>query len=154
MSASISVRAAWPGDIGLIRMLDAEARGPAKAQALTRQIGFGMSWIGEIDGVGAAYAIVTPSFFTRPFVERVFVAEPFRRKGLASAILQRCESAYHSNELYISANASHASMRAVLAKAEYQDSGVILGLDDGDPELIYVKRRTPNLTFVKFRAQA
>jgi GNAT superfamily N-acetyltransferase len=154
MSSSITVRAAWPGDLGVIRMLDADARGPAKSQAMSKQIAQGMSWIGEIDGVAAAYAIVTPSFFARPFVERIFVAEPFRRRGIATAILERCESAYHSNEVYISANASNGAMRAVLAKIEYQDSGVILGLDDRDPELVYVKRRAPNLTFVKFRAQA
>jgi len=154
MNGSITVRAAWPGDVGVIRMLDAEARAPTKSQAIAKQIALGMSWIAEIDGVAAGYAIVTPSFFARPFVDRVFVAEPFRRRGLATAILERCESAYQSNEVYISANASNGAMRAVLAKIEYQDSGVILGLDDGDPELVYVKRRAPNLTFVKFRAQA
>lgn len=154
MSASISVRAAWPGDIGVVRMLDVDTRAAITSQALAKQIGLGMSWIGEVNGVAAGYAIVTPSFFSRPLVERIFVAEPFRRKGLATAILQRCETAYESNEVFISANASNGPMRAVLAKAEYRDSGVILGLEEGDPELVYVKRRAPNLTFVKFRAQA
>ena len=154
MSASISVRAAWPGDIGVVRMLDADMRAPGKPLAASKQIALGMSWIGEVDGMAAGYAIVSPSFFARPFVERIFVGEPFRRKGVATAILQRCENAYHSNEIYISANASNGAMRTLLARAEYQDSGVILGLAGGDPELVYVKRRTPDLTFVKFRAQA
>ena len=41
--------------------------------------------------------------------------------------------------IYISTNLSNLPMQSLLAKLGYRLSGVIHHLDEGDPELVYVK---------------
>ena len=42
-------------------------------------------------------------------------------------------------KLFTSTNRSNAPMQSLLAKLGYRPSGVIENLDEGDPELVYMK---------------
>ena len=43
-------------------------------------------------------------------------------------------------KLFTSINLSNLGMQSLLAKSGYELSGVIHNLDEGDPELVYLKR--------------
>ena len=51
----------------------------------------------------------------------------------------------------MSTNASNTAANALFAKAGFEGSGIVYNLDPGDPELIYVKHRQPQLTFIPHR---
>jgi GNAT superfamily N-acetyltransferase len=98
-----------------------------------------MSWIGERAGRPAGYGILSRKFFSREFVELLFVSEDQRRKGVGTSILKAIEDTVGKDRLFTSTNESNAPMRALLEKCGYQPSGKIDNLDPGDPELVYVK---------------
>ena len=50
------------------------------------------------------------------------------------------ESLCRTPKLFTSTNLSNLPMQSLLAKLEYQLSGVIHNLDEGDPEIVYFKR--------------
>ncbi len=51
---------------------------------------------------------------------------------LRHAIAQRGQ-----RKLFTSTNASNIAMQRLLVASSFIDSGIVHGLDDGDPELIY-----------------
>lgn len=78
-------------------------------------------------------------FFGRDFVALVDVKESARRQGLASALLQAAETGATTGRLFTSTNQSNHPMRALLAARGYLEAGVIDFLDEGDPEIVYMR---------------
>ena len=62
-----------------------------------------------------------------------------RREVERSALVRACESDCVAPKLFVSTNESNLPMQALLAKLDYAPSGRVENLDEGDPELIYVK---------------
>jgi len=140
------LRPAVQSDVAAIAAIDAACGSPQdvhRAALVPELLKFDMSWIAEGDGAAAGYAIVSRRFFSRPFVELLAIAPASRRKGLGTALMARCESAHDGDILFTSTNESNAAMRALLAKAGYQASGIIYNLDPGDPELVFAKFTPP-----------
>lgn len=96
-------------------------------------------WVVDRGDAVAGYGVLTTNFFARDFVELVFVAEEYRRKGIGDAILDTIERARRADRLFTSTNESNAAMRALLEKRGYKPSGRIENLDPGDSELVFVK---------------
>lgn len=94
------------------------------------------------DGAGqiVGCAICDRQFFGRPFLSRVFVAAPHRRRGVASHLVRRFEAQAAGQTVFTSTNISNAPARSLFAALGYMESGVIFNLDPGDPELVLVKR--------------
>jgi GNAT superfamily N-acetyltransferase len=84
--------------------------------------------------------IVEPSFFGRPFISLVFVEESARRSGVGSALMSAAEVMCAGKDLFTSTNVSNHAMQMMLQKRGYVSAGVVLHLDPGDPELIFVKK--------------
>jgi len=146
MKSDFHLRAATIADAPLIAAVDQACEAPQDAHRVTLVpdlLKFGMSWIAEADGAPAGYAIVSRRFFSRRFVELLAVAPAFRRHGLGAALMDRCRAAGDGEALFTSTNQSNGPMRALLAKAGYEASGVIYNLDPGDPELVFVKFNPP-----------
>jgi GNAT superfamily N-acetyltransferase len=94
------------------------------------------------EGLIAGYGVLTKSFFQRPFIEMLLVAEEERRKGCGDALLARLESvASRAGEVWTSTNRSNKPMRRLLRKRGFVFCGRVSGLDAGDPELFYVKKK-------------
>ena len=127
--------------IGGIDAAAGVARAPHVPALIAELLAVGMSWIAEAAGAPAGYAIVSRRFFSRPFVELLAVDPAWRRQGFASALMERCERAHDGDRLFTSTNQSNLAMRALLAKAGFEPSGLIENLDPGDPELVFVKFR-------------
>jgi GNAT superfamily N-acetyltransferase len=111
----------------------------ARRDVLDSAIAARMCWLGERAGKPSGYGILSRKFFSRDFVELLYVSEDERRKGLGTALLRAIEDTITADRLFTSTNESNAPMRALLEKCGYRPSGKIDNLDPGDPELIFVK---------------
>jgi hypothetical protein len=150
---SAVIRPAWNADLANLRAIDPTLADLERSRAASRALGLGRSWVADVSGVTVGYALITFSFFGRPLVERMVVAEASRRRGIALALLRQCEAAHEGDRLFVTVPTSNAPMVRLLAKADFAGSGVIYNLNGGDPELVYVKIRSPSMTFVPFKAE-
>ena len=60
-------------------------------------------------------------------------------RGVALRLLQAAVTACDTAKLFTSTNQSNVAARRLMAKAGFVPSGMIENLDEGDPELVYVK---------------
>ncbi len=97
----------------------------------------------DVDGEIIGYMMPNYHFFGCGFVALLVVHPDYRRKGIGSDLMQYIESVCDSPKLFTSTNQSNKPMQALLAKLDYQRSGTIENLDEGDPELVYFKRIEP-----------
>ena len=135
-----AIRPASRADLPAMALADPKLESDAlRSRTVSEMLEVGMSWLAEADGRVAGYVIATAHFFSRPFIDLVVVADDARRKGIGTALMAQCEAAHDDDRLFTSTNESNAPMRALLARAGYQVSGVIENLDPGDPELVFVK---------------
>jgi ribosomal protein S18 acetylase RimI-like enzyme len=139
---SFELRKASPEDFAALPAADPRlTTDPLRAAEVKRLLALGESWVAEADGAVAGYVLVSGHFFSHPFVDLLVVSESQRRRGIGSALMNRCEEAHQKDRIFTSTNESNAPMRALLAKIGFQESGVIDNLDPGDPELVFVKLR-------------
>lgn len=81
------------------------------------------------------------NFFQLSFISLVIVSESERRKGYASSLLRYFERIAPTKKVFSSTNESNLPMHHVFAANGYTRSGIIENLDEGDPEIIYYKRK-------------
>ncbi|MDQ2305679.1 GNAT family N-acetyltransferase, partial [Pseudomonas aeruginosa] len=72
------------------------------------------------------------------------VAPDCRRRGIASALLRQARDDCRGDRLFTSCNRSNLPMRRLLEREGFQPSGVIDNLDEGDPELVFVRFLAPS----------
>jgi ribosomal protein S18 acetylase RimI-like enzyme len=82
-------------------------------------------------------------FFGRDFVSLLRVAPAQRRQGAGRALLLAALGVEGSSSIFTSTNASNWPMRGLLESLEWTLSGTLEGLDEGDSELVFFKRRKP-----------
>lgn len=91
-------------------------------------------------GVALGFACLDHAcFFGRPFISLLVVHPEHRRHGVGTALLEPAERAAAGARLFTSTNISNAPMIRLLGKSGYTFCGHVVGLDPGDPELIYSK---------------
>ena len=95
----------------------------------------------EIDGFVITNA---RSFFGRDFVKLLVVSPTHRRSGIGSALLRAATATATTETIFSSTNESNAAMRALFMREGWTLSGVLTGIDEGDPELVFY--RTPEST--------
>ena len=93
-----------------------------------------------LGGTDAGGSLFNGSFFDRGFVWLIWVEEPFRRKGVASALMRRAERDCPSEDLFTSTNLSNIPVQRLFEKLGYTRTGMVENLDEGDPEIFYFKR--------------
>ena len=139
----LTTRTARPEDLPALRALDPlaatdVARRDHLAESLTAATCFVAT---DAHGRPIGYATFHHRFFGHGLIEFLVTHPAHRRQGVASALIQHCERhACQTPKLFTSTNRSNTPMRALLAKLGFTQTGTIDGLDEGDPELIYVKR--------------
>ncbi len=90
----------------------------------------------QLDGRLVGYAVTHRHFFGQPMLELVMVAPDFRRQGIGAQLIGAAISAADP-VLWTSTNQSNRPMQALLERLGFVRSGIIEGLDPGDPELVY-----------------
>jgi ribosomal protein S18 acetylase RimI-like enzyme len=76
-------------------------------------------------------------FFGQPMLELVMVGNVYRRQGIGEALVRHAISTAPGPTLWTSTNKSNVVMQALLERLGFDRSGIVEGLDEGDPELIY-----------------
>ena len=136
----MKLRSARVDDLVAVCALDPRTGGdPARRGRVHEAFRDGLGWVAEADGDLLGYAIAGPWFYGHPFLELLVVRESARRRGLGRALVREVEAHFAGAKLFTSTNQSNEPMQRLLASLGYTPSGVILNLDPGDPELVYVR---------------
>lgn len=135
------IQPAQPIDIDALCMLDHVALADEERRALIRHaVSAGECQLAVNDiGTILGYAMMNYSFFANGFVELLYTHADHRRKGVGAALMQHMETLCRTEKLFTSTNLSNLPMQSLLAHLGYRLSGVVHDLDEGDPELFYVK---------------
>lgn len=140
-STQMEIRPATPFDADAIRWFDEIARVDLSRRAcIDRSIDSGQCVVATVEGRAVAYAIFNYAFYVRGFVDTLYVQREFRHRGIGSALMRHIAAHCQTPTLFTSTNQSNAPMQTLLGKLGYERSGIIENLDEGDPELVYVKR--------------
>lgn len=81
------------------------------------------------------------AFFGRDFVKLLIVAPTHRRTGIGRALLEASVSRAGSETIFSSTNESNNAMRALFEHDGWTLSGVLDGIDEGDPEMVFFRAR-------------
>lgn len=114
--------------------------GNARREQLEASVADGRCFVADASGKLVGYGILSYEFFERGFIKMLYVTATTRRTGTGAGLLHCIEEACKTSTIFTSTNLSNLPMQSLLVKSGYQLSGVVEGLDEGDPELFYRKR--------------
>jgi GNAT superfamily N-acetyltransferase len=136
----LAVRRAVAADAARLRAIDPLAASDRdRHEFIGRAIAAGTCHVAAEDGALAGFAVSNRSFFHRPFIELVVVAEERRRRGVGMALVMHCVGLEAPDAVWTSTNESNGPMRRLLNAAGFIESGRVENLDAGDPELIFLR---------------
>ena len=141
---TVCVLIAGAGDAGAVcaidpRVLDTASRRPFIERAIAAR----ECLVAVDDNTVVGYAVFDHSFFEQPFVSLLHVDPQKRRRGIGTELMRHIESICAAEKLFTSTNASNAPMQGLCERLGFVRSGRIDNLDEGDPEIVYVKRLHP-----------
>ena len=137
-----SIRLATEDDIEVLCAFDpVDQEDSHRRDFIRRAVTSGNCSVTIVAGRAAAYGVLEYSFFDNGFISMLMVHPDYRRGGLGEALMRHMEAACRTPKLFTSTNLSNLPMQALLAKLGYLLSGVIHNLDEGDPELIYFRKK-------------
>ena len=137
----LSIRLAVNSDADELCALDDIAQHSADRLAfIRRSVAAATCFVAQAESI-AGYAVLEYSFYEQGFVSMLVVHADWRRRGVGTALMTYIESICRTDKLFTSTNLSNLPMQSLLARLGYRLSGVIQGLDEGDPELVYLKHR-------------
>jgi GNAT superfamily N-acetyltransferase len=132
------IRVARIDDVEAILAIDPESLGSAEEIAGLARSDFSLVAVEDAEIVG--FAGVKPGhFYGRDFLELLFVGEVHRRQGLGRSLVRGVIERATTTRVFTSTNESNAAMRSLLASEGWSRSGVLVGLDEGDPEHIFFR---------------
>lgn len=88
------------------------------------------------------FVIFNYHFFDQGWIELLIIKEEYTGKGIGTQVLDLICRQCKTDKIFTSTNNSNFRMQKALAKADFIFAGELDGLDDGDPELFYYKKRT------------
>jgi GNAT superfamily N-acetyltransferase len=138
---SLEIRAAGSDDIADLIAADPYAQINAIRRAqIAERVDAGHCFIAQRGGRIVGFCVLDRSWYDQFFIKLVAVAEAERRTGVGTAMIEHLIGLVPPGEkLWTSTNQSNAPMRALLPRLGFIESGRIDNLDEGDPELIFVR---------------
>lgn len=138
------IEQASSGDFEHIYELDETVRpGPSRRKFLAELCAHAGVAVARVDDVVRGYVFFDESFFGHFYVRLLLVHPDFRRRGLATALMRAAELDCQTEKIFTSTNQSNLPMQRLCDRLGFVKSGYIENLDEGDPELIYIKRLAP-----------
>jgi ribosomal protein S18 acetylase RimI-like enzyme len=139
LPAGIVIRPANTTDLAEILQIDPLAESSRdRRESIQSAVTAGFCHIAEKDTI-QGFTVLDYSFYGNGFISLLVVRPDCRRQGVASELVKYLESFCTTSKLFTSTNESNLPMQALLEKLCFQPSGIIYGLDEGDPELIFHK---------------
>ena len=133
----IYIKIATASDLQYILNID-----PFRRTNLIRHaIKCGDCYIAVYDGIIKGFAIMNYTFFHNGFIELLMVAKKYRQCGIGSVLLNHLFAVCKTQKLFTSTNRSNEPMRKLLENSGYTFCGQIDTLDEGDPELFFVRQK-------------
>ncbi len=137
----ISIRLAVESDAEILCSFDHVAIVEnERREFIRREIASGTCFVAVVDGDVIGYGVLNYTFYYNGCIDMLYVRSEHRRRGAGAALMRHMESLCKTPKLFTSTNLSNLRMQSLLAKLEYELSGVIHNLDEGDPEIVYFKR--------------
>ncbi|MGW1341057.1 N-acetyltransferase family protein [Kribbella sp. NPDC002412] len=84
------------------------------------------------------YVTIEYTFFEQGFVTMLMVDANVRRQGIGRLLLDAAKTSCTTPKLFTSTNVSNLPMQQLLQHAGWSATGILHGLDEGDPELFYL----------------
>jgi GNAT superfamily N-acetyltransferase len=110
----------------------------ANPEHISEVVGAGSSLVAIEDGDVVGYAAIdSRNFFGRDFIDLLYVDLANRRRGIGRRLMQEAVRQSSTPRIFTSTNGSNEPMRSLLAANGWILSGVLDGLDEGDPEWVY-----------------
>jgi GNAT superfamily N-acetyltransferase len=134
------VRLATEADIEEIRSFDAIAQQGDSRRAFIRRSIAAKECYAAGDKQILGYAVLDYSFFENGFIALLYIHPDSRRQGVGTALVRHLESLCRTEKLFTSTNRSNLPMQSLMAKLGYRLCGEVRELEEGDPEMFYVKR--------------
>jgi GNAT superfamily N-acetyltransferase len=94
--------------------------------------------VATVDGRAVGFSVAAPWFFDAPFLALLYVDPSVRKCKVGSRLLEDFEQAHPSRAL-TSTNLSNAPMQGLLRSRIWTPCGILNGLDEGDPEIFFMK---------------
>lgn len=140
VNTHVLIRLAQESDIELICGFDAATQQDHRRRDfIARSVSVGNCHVALDNHVLVGYGVLDYTFFDNGFVSMLYVRSNYRQHGMGLEMMRHLESKCQTAKLFTSTNLSNLPMQSLLAKLDYKLSGVIHDLDEGDPELVYVK---------------
>ena len=137
---TVLTRAAQAGDVEAMLACDVYAQAHAsRGDAVRAAVGKGHCQVAIRAGQVAGYVLTHADFFGYAFVSLVVVAPGQQRRGVGLRLLAAAEAACQTAKIFTSTNQSNLAAQRLFASAGFVRSGQIDHLDEGDPELVYMK---------------
>jgi GNAT superfamily N-acetyltransferase len=136
------VRVALAGDVAAIAAIDPGRLGsPGEILALVR----GQASLVAVErGEIAGFLVLKPGhFYQRDFIDLLYVAPRWRRHGVGRALMRAALANAKTSRVFVSTNQSNTPMRQLLRSEGWTPSGVLTGLDEGDPEHVFFHDASP-----------
>jgi ribosomal protein S18 acetylase RimI-like enzyme len=112
-----------------------------RSDIISRAVEEKRAWLVELkESRIVGYGTIMHQFFGRSFIDMVYIEEQYRSKGFGPALIRCLEQTSRSDNVFTSTNESNLHMQHVLIAMGYERSGTIFNLDEGDPELVFVKK--------------
>ena len=131
------IKIATESDLHYILDIDPFRRTDLIRHAIKR----GDCYIAVYGGIIKGFVIMNYSFFDNGFIELLMVEEKYRQCGIGSALLNYLFAVCKTEKLFTSTNKSNEPMQKLLGKSGYTFCGQINALDEGDPELFFVRQK-------------
>lgn len=124
----------------IINIDDLAQADPPRLKFINRVLAARQCYIVEQREIIIGYGALEYSFYDHGFISMLYIHKTFRQQGFGTQMMRYFESICQTKKIFASTNQSNKPMQALLKSIEYQPSGIIENLDEGDPELVYWKR--------------
>ncbi|MET4541118.1 GNAT superfamily N-acetyltransferase [Arthrobacter bambusae] len=114
-----------------------------RREQLRRWLADGSVRVATRNGSPVGYTVVEPSFFGHDFLVLIVVGEQHRKAGIGQLLMADVETRERDAKLFTSTNLSNQVMQRLLARRGWVSSGMVFGLDEGDPEVFYQFPQSP-----------
>ncbi|MBI5080970.1 MAG: GNAT family N-acetyltransferase [Chloroflexi bacterium] len=137
----IKIRMAQSSDIDNLVHLDTVAfRDASRADSIRRWVESGECYLAEHAEQIVGYGVLNYEFFHLGNVDMLMIHPGFRGQGIGRKLLHYLYSLCKTEKFWCTTNLSNQRMQRLLASEGFKLSGFVDDLDEGDPELIFIKR--------------